>query len=233
MDLVVQYGVDIALILILIISVISSMHKGFLKSLLSLACFAVALIAASAFNEPVSDWCYENIISDIVVKEVENAMSEGFSSESAAVTVQSSIDMLPGFITEYLKNMGIDISTVSKQIADLELSSADTALRISENIIRPGALVLLRMIFYLIIFIAVRFVLGLLSGVLNGITKLPLLKQVNKWLGAALGLIKGIVLLLAVCSVLNFVGDITKNSDVLSQTIENSRICAMIDESGF
>ena len=56
MDLLIKFGVDIALIIVLISNVIGSMRKGFLKCILSLVCVIVALVAATTFNEPVGKY---------------------------------------------------------------------------------------------------------------------------------------------------------------------------------
>ncbi len=230
MQLVLNYGIDILLILVLAFSIIFSVHKGFLKCVLSLICAVVALVAASTFNETASEWCYDNILSNIVVSNIEEKIEQDYGIESVESSVQAAVESLPEFITLSLDKLGIDINDVTDEINQVQLSSEDTAEVIAENIIRPGALVLLKVILFLIIFLAVRFLLGIISEIICKIADLPILKQVNKTLGAVSGAIKGITLVFAFSIFFNFLSELLKNTNVFAQAIENSHICDIIIE---
>lgn len=230
MQLIIQYGIDILLLLVLFSSIIVSVRKGFLKCILSLLCAVVALVAASSFSEPISEWCYDNIVSDIVVSNIENELDEGLGVVSFDSAVQTAVESLPEFITVSLDNLGIDINDITGRIDKVELSTENTAQVISDEIIRPGAIVLLRFIAFLTIYLVVRFLSGFVSGIISKVAKLPVLKQANKMLGAILGLIKGVVSVFVVSIFFNFLSEMLKNTNVLTQAIENSRICDIIIE---
>lgn len=230
MQFIIQYGIDVLLLFVLISSVIASVRKGFLKCILSLICAVVALVAASSFNESASEWCYDNIVSDIVVSNVENRIEDVFDVGSVDSAVQTAVDSLPEFIIPALDKLGIDIDDVTAEIDRMQLSTEDTAEVIADKIIRPGALVLLRLILFLIIYFAVRCILGLVSGIICKIADLPILKQVNKSFGAIFGVVKGITFVFAFSILLNFLSELLKNNNVFAQAIENSRICDIIIE---
>ena len=233
MDLVINYGVDIALIIILVGSVIGSMRKGFLKCVLSLLCVIVALAAATTFNEPVAEWGYDSVLDSMVTEKVEESMLNGMESIDAAITVDAITQAIPQFLVDSIAEMGIDISSVTESIDSLELSTHDTAQSISQQIIRPAALVILRMLAYILIFVFVRFLAGIITNVFSGIVKLPVLRSVNKLLGAILGVVKGIVLVFSISMLLNLFSQIIKNTDVIAQAIENSNICGIISGVDF
>lgn len=233
MDIVIKYGVDIALIIVLISTVIGSMRKGFLKCVLSLLCVIVALAAATTFNEPVAEWCYDSVLDGIVTEKVEESMLNGMESIDAALTVESITQAIPQFLTDSIAELGIDISSVTKSIDSLDLSTHDTAQNISQQIIRPAALVLLRVLAYILIFVFVRFLTGIITNIFSGIVKLPVLRSVNKLLGAILGAVKGIVLVFSIGMLLNLFAQIIKNTDVIAQAIENSNICGIISGVDF
>lgn len=233
MDLLIKFGVDIALIIVLIANVIGSMRKGFLKCILSLVCVIVALAAATTFNEPVAEWSYDSVLDSIVTEKVEESMLNGMESIDAALTVEAITQAIPQFLADSIAEIGIDISAVTESIDSLDLSTHDTAQNISQQIIKPAALVLLRMLAYVLIFVFVRFLTGMITNVFSGIVKLPILKGVNRWLGAALGAAKGIILVFSICVVLNLLSQIVKNTDVIVQAIENSNICGIISGVDF
>lgn len=230
MQFFIQYGIDALLVILLILTVIISARKGFVKCVISLVCVIAAMLAAFEFSEPAAEWCYDNIVSDIVVSKVEESIDKGYDSQSVALTVGEIIDTVPDFIGVQLVKLGIDINVLSENITKLQLSTEDTAKKISDEIIRPGIIVLLNLILYLVIFILVRLILGFFSRILIKIADLPVLKQTNKTLGALIGIIKGFSLIVTLSFVLDFLAELLKNTNVFAQAIENSRICDIIIE---
>ncbi len=158
---------------------------------------------------------------------------------SKIVTVNHGIKIFSRFLKYHnsyeiykrdLKYCRININDVITEISQVQLSSEDTAEIIADEIIRPGVLVLLKLVLFLLIFLAVRFLLGMVSGVICKIADLPILKQVNKTLGAIAGIIKGITLIFAFSIFFNFLSELLKNTNVFAQAIENSHICDIIIE---
>ena len=232
MELIISYAIDAILLIILITNVLDSYRRGFVRCILSLVCVVVALLAAFNYSQPAAEWTYDNLLEDRIVYEVEEALNEGFSSKTAADTVNQAIDMIPDILTAQLTEFGIDINALSKEIASLELSAQDTAEKISEQIIRPGSLVLLKLLCYILIFVAVRFVLGLVVGL---ITKLPmptLFKAADKWLGGAVGVVKGGLIVLTLCLLLNAFTGLVKPDGQFAAAYDSSRICKAVGELG-
>ena len=228
MQFLTQYGIDAFLIILLLLTVIISVRKGFVKCVVSLICVVVAMLAASSFNEPAAEWCYDNIVSDIVVSKVEESIDKSSDAHSVDLMISEVIDNVPDFIAVQLTKLGLDIDVLSENISQLQLSTEDTARKISDELIRPGIIVLLNLVFYLIIFIVVRLISCFLSGIIVKIADLPVFKQANKTLGALVGVIKGLVLIVTLSFVFNFLSELLKNTNVFVQAIENSHICDII-----
>ncbi len=232
-SLLLAFGIDALLIIVFAVSIISSMRRGFLSCILSLVCAAVALFAAINLSQPASEWTYDNVLSGYVVNEVEKAMTEGFDSQAAASTVSQVIEMIPDMIVNQLEDFGIDIGELSKNISEMQLSAKDTAEKISYDIIRPGALVLLKMLCFVLLFVAIRFVLGILSRFVEKVAKLPLLKGANRTLGALVGAIKGVVIAVALCMLANFLAALSGEDSTVAVCVENSRICNAVSSFEF
>ncbi len=229
MEFFINYSIDIVLIIVLVTNIFDSARKGFLRCVLSLVCVFVSLFAALHYSAPAAEWAYDNLLAERIVSEVEEKIDEGLSSEVAADTVLVATEMIPEFLAESIKELGIDIDALSAEISALQLSSGDTALKISEQIIRPGALVLLKLVCYILIYLAVRFVLGLIVGLIDKIPSLPVIGHMNKWLGAALGTVKGVVIVFVLCVLINALASIVKPSE-FEMALQSSRICAAVAE---
>ncbi|MBQ3602764.1 MAG: CvpA family protein [Clostridia bacterium] len=232
MELILEYGVDAALIIIFLATVLNSYRRGLLRCLLSLVCVIVALFAAFNYSQPAAEWTYDNLLSERIVSELDEAITEGFSSKTAADTVQQTIEAVPSFLLKQLDEFGIDTDALSKQIASLELSSQDTAEKISEQIIRPGALVLLKLLCYILIFVLVRFASGCIIGLIIKLPMPMLFKAANKWLGGAIGVVKGGVIVIALSLLLNALAGLAEPEFKLAVACENSRICTALNEFG-
>ena len=233
MDLVLKYIVDVLLILVLVLSVVLTIRKGFIRCVFSLACVLVSVIAATSFNQPAAEWVYDNVLSDIVADKVETMIGENINNQIAIIDTESLISAVPEFAISALDKMGVEIQPVCENISMLQLSSEDAAHEIAEQIIRPGALILLRLICYLLIFIVARLLTGFIANVISKAARLPVLKQANKFLGAILGLAKGVAFVFALAIFLNLSSDIIKMDNVFVQAIENSNICAIIKDADF
>lgn len=232
MELIISYGIDALLLIIFVSNVVSSYRRGFLRCLLSLACVVIAIFAAFNYSQPAAEWAYDNVLSDKIVYELEQAIDEGFSSQTAADTVMQTIEMIPNVLLAQLNEFGIDVDALSKQIAGLELSSHDTAEKISEQIIKPGSLVLLKLLCYILIFTVVRFVSGFIIGL---ITKLPmpmLFKAANKWLGGAVGIVKGGVIVIVLSMLVGAFAGFAESDGQLAAAYESSRICTALRDFG-
>ena len=204
---------DILLVIVFVGTVLSSMRKGFLRCILSLACVIAAIAVAMTFSQPAAEWCYDNILS------------------AAAMTVNQVIGEIPDFLVSQLTEFGIDVNAVAEEISSLKLSAQDTAEMISKDIVRPGVLVLLKMFCFILIYLIVRFLLGFLSSLIKGISKLPLLKQVNKGLGAVIGALKGVAIVFLVCTLLNAIPLDYFDPPIFAQAVDNSLICNFINNT--
>lgn len=232
MEFFIKYSIDAVLLIILITNILDSAKKGFFRCVLSLVCVIAAVIASVTFSQPLAEWGYDNLFSERIEAEVEQALSEGSNSGSVAFSITSTVDMIPDVLITQLEDMGININELTDEISSLELSAADTAEKVSADIIRPAALVLLKMICYVLIFIAVRFVLGLIIGLIDKLPAPGLLHHANKWLGAALGVVKGVILVLVICLFINDCSALLANSEELTAAVESSRICSLVGELG-
>lgn len=232
MELILKYAVDGVLVVVFLSTVLNSARRGFVRCVLSLVCVAVALVAALNFSQPAAEWSYDNLFSAPIEQKVAQALEEGFNSETAAQTVIQTIEMIPEVLTSQLTEFGIDVEALSEQIASLKLTPDDTAHKISVQIIRPGALVLLKLICYIIIFVAVRFVLGLLIGLVSRLPAPRIIHKADKWLGGVLGVVKGAVLVMVLCLLLNaLLGLIAHESEVYA-VIDSSVICRAVSNLG-
>lgn len=230
MEFLISYGIDIILVVIFIVTILSSAQKGFLKCILSLVCTVVALVAALTLSQPAAEIVYDNVLEKIVVDKMQTAMDENLDLKTAVEVVNEVIEMIPDYLIEPAKSIGVDIEGISKEVSGLKLSAEDTALQISRQIVRPGAIVLLKLVCYILIFSIFRMVLGWIVSLANKLPAPWLFKKANKLLGAGLGAVKGVVIVLMLSFAVNALASVINDGSDLDKALDSSHISAVVRE---
>lgn len=230
MEFLISYGIDIVFVVIFIAVVFSSAQKGFLKCILSLVCTVAALAAALTLSQPAAEIVYDNVLEKAVVDKMQTAMDENIDLKTAVETVNAAVKMIPEFLIEPAKSLGVDIEEISREVSELKLSPEDTALQISRQIVRPGAIVLLKLVCYILVFFIVRMVLGWIVSLVNKLPAPWLFKKANKLLGAGLGAVKGVVIVLMLSLAVNSLASILNDGSDLDKALDSSHISAVVRE---
>lgn len=208
-------------------SIINGKRRGFVSAILSLiAVFASVFIAIQA-SEPLANFTYDSFASKLVVQEVEKAIPDGFDSASAAEIVTVSVERLPEYLAKNLKTLGIDAEKIVEQVKAQDLSKTGSAQMIADKILRPGVVMLLKMLCFIVVFLVSRAILGVIIGLIDKFFSLPVLKTANGWLGAVLGAAKGGIAVYALCVALVVVAEIS-GEGMIAQAIDSSRIVASV-----
>ena len=230
MEFLLTFAVDFILLVIFVTSVFSVIRKGFLQGILSLIALFIALVTANFANVPAAEWCYDNLLSDYIAETVESSIPADTDSIDFNSSVKSFVDSLPVFVVEQLDVQDVDIDASLNELCNEKLSSNRVAEEISNQLIRPGIIMLLRLVFFLVIFIGLRFLFGIVIRVVSKIANLPLLRPINKFLGIILGLIEGLLSVYSLTIILGFISQLLNSSNEIAQAIENSLICDIIGE---
>lgn len=230
MEFLLTYAVDFILLVIFVTSVFSVIRKGFLQGILSLIALFIALVTANFANVPAAEWCYDNLLSDYIAETVESSIPTDTDSIDFNSSVKSFLDSLPAFVVEQLDVQDVDIDASLNELCNEKLSSDRVAEEISNQLIRPGIIMLLRLVFFLVIFIGLRFLFGIVIRVVSKIANLPLLRPINKFLGIFLGLFEGLFSVYSLTIILDFISQLLNSSNEIAQAIENSLICDIIGE---
>ena len=100
------------------------------------------------------------------------------------------------------------------------------------EVTKSTSTIIINIISFIIIIIATRLILSILSRVLNIASKLPLIKQLNSILGMIAGAVSGILIcyiIIGIIGALNGEGNIS----IMQKSIENSYIAIKIYENNF
>ena len=195
---------DAAVVAIIALSTFIGYKQGLVKSAIKILSFFIAIIVALALYKPVSA---------IIIK------------------VTPIDDNIKSVIIEKITPEGIEPNQEVEIQENVALKILDGATNTIEQIADTFAIKLIETITILLIYIIVKIALKFVTALTDLITKLPLLKQVNKAGGIIYGLIKGIVLVYTILAIVYLASPLLSktvsdnlNKSIVTKTLYNNNI---------
>lgn len=211
---------DIIVLAIIILSAFIGYKRGAVKTIFKIISFFVALALAFMLYKPVAVYLTENTsINKWIINTIEGKNNEGTlvedDEENEIIQDEASKEFTFQNLPENLKEIiGIEeikdqaITTVSHKIAAVAI-----------NIISLIG-----------IYIVVKILLVIVSHILDGIMKVPILKQINEVLGLILGTLLGILQIYILFMIITFLASFMDLSTILVP-IKESLIARILYES--
>lgn len=197
---------DIAIAALLLLSLIVGAHRGFLRSLLSIAILAAALlgsgILANALAEPVTQW-----VTPRVEQYMLDRLTNGHSQEAVSAAAASDTAAL-GQLVDF------------DAITGMARRAMDSAMEAGRSLLESAVTGMIHSLAYgilfLLSFLVLTLLLRLITSPLYLAVRAPVLGTLNRLAGGALGLCMGLLAMFAAASVLQWTALV--DGDTLRQT---------------
>ena len=223
--------IDIAILVILGVSVIYGIYKGFMHTLLSLACCLVSLAVAFSFGPKVADIIsgkatvsstlatYTDAVTrvgdyDLATTPVDQMTDDTVSRVLSGVNLP---EPLNGILRNNLKNRafaGTGLTTVNDYVSN-------TVVRVAVNVIS-----------YIACYALCYLVLSMLVNLIHHIFKLPLLRQLDWLAGGLLGLLRGAVIVYVIFLLLPILSTVIP-LDAFNALVQESTLAPVFRSNGF
>ena len=218
-----EYIVDIIIIIIFGGIVISSIRKGFFKSLFELAGTLISLVISRALSESVAPKVFDAFVRKGAEAYLGNALGE-VGTKDYALQAQETLNSIPEALNGILSLMGIDKQVILEKIESADLGGSNLIESLITNVVEPVGIAVLQFILFIIFAVAVGFLLKIVVGLLDGIIrKLPAVKQLNTALGAAFGVLRGIIIVAIISMLIGIVASFIGNEEFI-EIVNNSII---------
>ncbi|MBQ8056824.1 MAG: CvpA family protein, partial [Ruminococcus sp.] len=187
---------DIIVIAIIIISIVIGYNRGAANTLVSLFGFILSFVIAVFLGDFLSEFIYNSYLSEAIINSVSSCMVTSGTGELIVTD-------LPPFVDFAMKLTGFDYNeALQSSISDLSNSIAVGF----ETAIKPVVLSVLTFVLTALVFIIIYFVFRLiLKSVLNFVFNLPLLRGINKTLGAVFSLLSSLCFVSFMAFLLNII----------------------------
>ena len=246
----------LAVLAILVTGLVMGLIKGFASTIYSLLATILIIVLTIVLcpivanglrqNEKLYNGLYERI-DDLVdlEKAYENLLKQKGVEDvdaGAVETVNLSSEQQSNMMDEILQNIGLpealrNAVTSSDGIKDYVAQSADGYARSKVSAMEPAVVAaltntIINAIGFLVTFICVALVVGIIGKVLDLVTKIPGIKQLNTLLGGVAGLFEGLLVVWLLFTVITALGSSEFGQSMLALINENP-LLSFIYENNF
>lgn len=178
---------DIAIVLIIALTVYFAYKNGFVKTAVSAVSFVLAIVVTAMFASPVAEFLKQTAVAEAVEQATEAAISDALYETSHGVK-----GLLEGKSEEFNKLLAVTGQNVH-ELSDWFDSNASRSEKgeslLAARIAEPITDAVARVIAVVLLFIGTQIAVVIIARALDVVAKLPILRFANKWLGVALGVV--------------------------------------------
>lgn len=191
--------VDLIIIAVVLLFIFLGYKKGLTGSLIKLLSFIIAIVVAFVLYKPVANAVIENTVID----------------DNIRTTLRATLG-----VEDKTKNTEENVPSTIMDNINKEIENATDEVK--ANVIDHTTITIVNIGSGIVIFLAVRVILVIISLFAKILTDLPVIKQVDKLGGLAYGAIEGIVIVYAVLAVISLTSVIWANNAVVTAIAKSS-----------
>ncbi len=196
---------DVILVVVFAAFIFAAAKKGFMLSLLELIAVIVALALAYQFSPVVAQAAYDGVVEESLIETVELQIDETLNVSTTAKQAEVIITAIPDFMVSFASSVGVDVEAIKTKISSETFSAENLATELVVKVAQPIVVGALTVVFFLILAGVLLFALKFAAQLLAKVFKLPLIKTANQALGGVLGACKGVIVIVFICTILQFI----------------------------
>lgn len=201
--------VDVVIAILLIYNLIRGLTLGFVRLVFGILGYIVGFFVSKEYYKLATDYMLANVYYFAELKETIAAkVEESFAGSVSPSDMSSAVT--DGF--KFPKLLGIDLEKAFNFNATPDFSSL--ASSISDFIIYG--------IGFVLVFLAVLFVIKIIGIILNSFAELPIIKEFNRLGGFIFGGIKGLLFVFLIMTIITFLTPIISDTGIMS-SIQSSK----------
>lgn len=218
-----EYIVDIIILVIFAAIVISSVRKGFFKSLFELAGTLISLVISRALSEGFAPQVFDTFVRKGAAAYLGNALGD-VGTKDYVLQAQETLNSIPEALNGIMSLMGIDKQMLLEKVQNADLGGANLVESLMTSVVEPVATAVVQFVLFVILAVVIGFVLKIAVKLLDGIIKkLPAVKQLNAGLGAVFGVLRGIIIVAVISMLIGIIASFIGNETFI-EVVNNSFI---------
>lgn len=181
-------AIDAVILFAAVFIIWAGTSKGFVRSVMGLVSAGASLFAAYAYTPVLAAYVRENFLIGKISEGIAQTLrSLAFDTSTELYNLDRLASDLPEPFTGILTRYGINIADFSYKLRGLTGCDEAAVYGYAEEIADPVASVLASVISFFVIFLGAFIVLSILTGLLDMIFRMPVLRSANMFLGFIFG----------------------------------------------
>ena len=215
--------IDILILVVLGVSVVFGMYRGFISGVLSVAALIGAAMLAFTFSGDLSAWLKGN---ETLVETLMYYTDAGSRISNLDLSLLSVSQINEGALAQILKSANLPAAFESAFISEIasENSGMTIAQLLSQTIVNVSISIISFLICFFVFFMAATFVIHLVQYVFE----LPVLRHLDALIGGVFGFVRGVLLLFILFALVPIVLAIAP-VPMIEEMIAASRMAPMFD----
>ena len=202
---------DLIVLAIIIITVLISAKRGFVRALIELLGFIAAVFISFTISTPLANTTYDKIIEPSIISTVTSAVDTA-ADNSAAAAVDSFWNEMPGWIKGGIEKAGISKESLDGSITANIGNGVQSAVEsASQNVIKPAVTSTLALIYQVMSLIVLMALVKPLAKLINKLFSFSVIGTANRVLGGVVGVPKGMIYAVAFCLLITLAVSFTQN----------------------
>ena len=223
-----HFLIDLIVVAIIGICILTSAKRGFVKVLVEVVGFVLAIMITFTISSPLANATYDKFIEPPILE----AASES-SADSIEEIKQSALDALPEFITENAELLGFSIEEFADKLNTESLSSSmtDPVKSASQQVVKPVVAQILELLYSIVLMIVLMFIVKIIAKFVNKMFSFSIIGKANSILGGIIGIPKGIVFAIIFCMIISLVMSFSGEFFIFTnENVEKTLIFKMLAE---
>ncbi len=211
-------------------------RRGFVRSFMSVFSTFASLVAAYAYTPMLRDHINEKLILEPIAGDIHATLiSLSRNPATDAFDLGKLASEVPQPLVNVLDRYNVDLNAFLDKIRGLMGVGEDTVYTYAEEIAAPTANVISAVIAFVVLFFAANLILKILTGLIDLIFHLPVLKAANTALGVVFGIAEAALAVCALAVALTTLVETMGSIDPElfgADAVEKTLICRHIDDIG-
>ena len=223
--------VDIVILAVIGLSVIYGFYRGFVRTVLNVACLIAAVVIAFAFSGRLSDAVRGNEGITGTLATYTDAVARVGDYDLASTQVQGISESLIDQVLSSVK-LPESISNILRSNLESASFSGTTLTTVNDYVSNTVVAVAVNILCFLLCFAAAYAVLSIAASLIHNVFRFPILKQMDWLAGGAFGLLRGammVYLLFLLVPVLSTVIPL----DAFNEALTASALAPIFSSDGF
>lgn len=214
--------VDIIIIAIIVLFVIIGVKRGLAKTILNLAGLVLTAVSAYYISSFLSQLFYDMFIKQTVITNTQQIIEQNGIDYAVSNCLEAVPQWVNGIISFIVGAFGISLNEFQNQIT-VPANISSSASQVIESVLAPIVTSVLSIILVIILFIIILIIVKKLVKLVLRIFNIPVIKQINQFLGGIVGLAEGLLIVFIAVNVISMAAGFS-NPDLLSNGMFNGGI---------